>query len=135
MPSHWLLKTEPGTYSYDQLERDGKTAWDGVRNSVALMHLRAMKPGDQLLIYHTGAVKAVVGLARVAGKPYPDPKEHDPRLVVVEVVPAGRLKAPVPLATIKADPGFADLPLVRMPRLSVMPVSAEQWNRIVALGQ
>jgi len=135
MPNYWLLKTEPSTFSFDQLERDGKTVWDGVRNNLALMHLRAMKPNDRLLIYHTGATKAVVGMAKVASKPYPDPKQQDPRWVVVDVVPDGRLAKPVTLAAIKADPAFADFPLVRMSRLSVMPVSPEHWSRLLSLAK
>jgi predicted RNA-binding protein with PUA-like domain len=135
MPNYWLLKTEPSTFSFDQLERDGKTAWDGVRNNLALMHLRAMKPNDRLLIYHSGATKAVVGMARVTSKPYPDPKQQDPRWVVIDVVPDGRLAKPVSLATIKADSAFADFPLVRMSRLSVMPVSPEHWSRLLSLAK
>ncbi|HUL71235.1 MAG TPA: EVE domain-containing protein [Gemmatimonadales bacterium] len=135
MPNYWLLKTEPSTFSFDQLERDGKTVWDGVRNNLALMHLRAMKPNDRLLIYHTGATKAVVGMAKVVSKPYPDPKQQDPRWVVVDVAPDGRLAKPVTLAAIKADPAFADFPLVRMSRLSVMPVSSEHWSRLLSLAK
>lgn len=135
MPNYWLLKTEPSTFSFDQLERDGKTAWDGVRNNLALMHLRAMKPNDRLLIYHSGATKAVVGMARVTSKPYPDPKQQDPRWVVIDVVPDGRLAKPVSLATIKADSAFADFSLVRMSRLSVMPVSPEHWSRLLSLAK
>jgi predicted RNA-binding protein with PUA-like domain len=135
MPNYWLLKTEPSTFSFDQLERDGKTVWDGVRNNLALMHLRAMKPNDRLLIYHSGATKAVVGMARVTSKPYPDPKEQDPRWVVIDVVPDGRLAKPVSLATIKADSAFADFPLVRMSRLSVMPISPEHWSRLLSLAK
>jgi predicted RNA-binding protein with PUA-like domain len=135
MPNYWLLKTEPSTFSFDQLERDGKTVWDGVRNNLALMHLRAMKPNDRLLIYHTGATKAVVGMAKVVSKPYPDPKQQDPRWVVVDVTPDGRLAKPVTLAAIKADPAFADFPLVRMSRLSVMPVSPEHWSRLLSLAK
>jgi predicted RNA-binding protein with PUA-like domain len=135
MPNYWLLKTEPSTFSFDQLERDGKTVWDGVRNNLALMHLRAMKPNDRLLIYHTGATKAVVGMAKVVSKPYPDPKQQDPRWVVVDVAPDGRLAKPVTLAAIKADPAFADFPLVRMSRLSVMPVSPEHWSRLLSLAK
>jgi predicted RNA-binding protein with PUA-like domain len=135
MPNYWLLKTEPSTFSFDQLERDGKTVWDGVRNNLALMHLRAMKPNDRLLIYHTGATKAVVGMAKVVSKPYPDPKQQDPRWVVVDVTPDGRLAKPVTLAAIKADPAFADFPLVRMSRLSVMPVSSEHWSRLLSLAK
>jgi predicted RNA-binding protein with PUA-like domain len=134
MANLWLLKTEPSTYSYDRLVKEGRTVWDGVRNNLALMHLRAMQEGDRVLIYHSGGEKAVVGTARVAAGPYPDPAREDPKLVVVDVAPDARLARPVPLAELKADPQLRELPLVRMSRLSVMPVEAEQWKRILALG-
>ncbi len=134
MPNHWLLKTEPSTYSLDRLLREGRAVWDGVRNSLALQHLRAMKVGDRLLIYHTGSEKAVVGTANVVAAAYPDPTQDDPRLVVVDIAADTRLARPVTLATIKADPAFAGLPLIRLPRLSVMPVPPDQWKRILQLG-
>lgn len=134
MPNHWLLKTEPSTYSFDDLLRERRTTWDGVRNNLALSHLRGMKPGDRALIYHTGAEKAVVGIARVASMPYPDPGHDDPKLVVIDLEPEARLDQPVPLAAIKADPAFADFPLVRLGRLSVMPVTTEHWKRILAMA-
>ena len=134
MANYWLLKTEPTAYSYDQLERDGRTAWDGVKNNLALMHLRAMKAGDWALIYHTGSAKEVVGMARILRGPYPDPKLDDPKLVVVDVAAEGLLPKPVPLAAIKADPALADLPLVRMSRLSVMPVTPEQWKLLLKMA-
>jgi predicted RNA-binding protein with PUA-like domain len=130
----WLLKTEPSTYSFDQLERDGRTTWDGVRNPTALRHLRAIATGDEVLIYHTGEEKAVVGIAKVLKGAYPDPAAADPRLVVVDLAPVRRLKAPVTLARVKADPAFADFALVRISRLSVMPVTAPQWKRLLALS-
>jgi predicted RNA-binding protein with PUA-like domain len=135
MSNHWLLKTEPATYSYDDLERERRTTWDGVRNALALIHLRQMAKGDDVLVYHSGAAKAIVGRARVATGPVPDPKAGDPKLVAVDLVPAGRLATPVPLAAIKADPLFKDFALVRMSRLSVMPVTSGQWKRLVAMGQ
>jgi predicted RNA-binding protein with PUA-like domain len=134
MPNHWLLKTEPSTYSYDRLATEGRAVWDGVRNNLALMHLRAMKEGDRVLIYHSGAEKAVVGTARVVASAYPDPGHGDPKLVVVDVAPDARLPHPVPLATIRADAALAEMPLLRMSRLSVMPVTGEQWKRILVLG-
>jgi predicted RNA-binding protein with PUA-like domain len=130
----WLFKTEPSTYSFDQLERDGRATWDGVRNPTALRHLRDIGAGDEVLIYHTGDEKAVVGIAKVVKGAYPDSKAGDPRLVVVDVTPVRRLKTPVPLARVKADPFFADFALVRISRLSVMPVSAPQWKRLLALS-
>ena len=132
MPNYWLLKTEPSTYSYADLEREGKAGWDGVSNPVALKHLRSMAAGDECFIYHTGDEKRIVGVARVTKAAYPDPKLADPRLVVVDLAPVGRVGRPVTLAEIKADPWFAGWELVRIGRLSVMPVSAEQWRRIKA---
>ncbi len=134
MTSHWLLKTEPSTYSFDRLVADKRAVWDGVRNNLALIHLRAMKPGDRVLIYHSGAEKAVVGTARITAAAYPDPKGTDPKQVVVDVSPDTKLGSPVPLAAIKADPALAELPLIRNSRLSVMPVTADQWKRIIAQG-
>jgi len=133
VPAHWILKTEPSTYSFDRLVEERKTVWDGVSNPVALRHLREMAVGDQVMIYHTGDVKAVVGLARITRAAYPDPK--DPKLVVVELEAGNRLPRSVTLASIKADPAFADLALVRMGRLSVVPVKPEQWNRLMGMGQ
>jgi predicted RNA-binding protein with PUA-like domain len=135
MPNYWLLKTEPASYAFEQLERDGRTTWDGVRNNLALMHLRAMKAGDQVVIYHSGAVKAAVGLARLATDAYPDPRQSDPRLVVVDLTPLRRLRQPVTLAQIRADPLLAEMPLIKMTRLSVMPVTREQWKRLVGMGE
>ena len=134
MSNSWLLKTEPTTYSYDQLEKDGRTTWDGVRNNLALTHLRAMKAGDRLLIYHTGAEKAVIGLAKVAKAAYPDPKQEDPKLVVVDVIPERRLERPVTLTEVKAEASLKDLALVRMGRLSVMPVTPAQRKKLLEMG-
>jgi len=134
VPNHWIVKTEPSTYSFDQLERDGTTVWDGVRNNLALKHLREMKRGDRVLVYHSGEEKAVVGLAEVAAEAYPDPKQKDPKLVVVDLKAAGRLPRPVPLAEIKQEPAFADLALVRIGRLSVAPASAEQFKRLLKMS-
>ncbi|MBL8986566.1 MAG: EVE domain-containing protein [Gemmatimonadetes bacterium] len=131
MPNRWLLKTEPSTYSYDHLERDKRSVWDGVSNPVALKHLRSMAAGDECLIYHTGDEKRVVGIAKVVSAAYPDPKQKDPRLVVVDLAPGRRLTRPVTLAEIKADDQFAGWELVRVPRLSVMPVPDAHWKRIL----
>ena len=127
----WLLKTEPSTYSYDDLEKDGKATWDGVSNPVALRNLRAMKEGDAALIYHTGDEKAVVGTALVARPAYPDPKAKDERLVVVDLTAGGRLARPVTLAEIKKMAVFRDSPLVTQGRLSVVPLTKQQWNALV----
>jgi predicted RNA-binding protein with PUA-like domain len=132
MARHWVLKTEPSEYGFSDLVRDRRTRWEGVSNPVALKHLRSMPEGDDALIYHTGNEKALVGLARVTSAPYPDPK--DPKLVVVDVEPVRPLARVVPLAEIKAEPAFADLGLVRMPRLSVVPVEPAQWKRLLSMA-
>lgn len=134
MPAHWLLKTEPSTYSFDRLVADGAAVWDGVRNNLALKYLREMKPGDRVLVYHSGAEKAVVGQARVTKAAYPDPTRDDPKLVVIDLAPGPRLARPVPLTAIRQDPDLAELPLVRMSRLSVMPVAPEHWKRLLELA-
>ena len=131
----WLLKTEPGEYSYDDLEREGRARWDGVTNPAALKNLRAMKQGDRVLVYHTGDERAAVGEAVVVGAAYPDPKAGDARLVVVDLEPRGRLARPVPLAELKALDAFADSPLVRQGRLSVVPLSAAQWQLVLSRGR
>lgn len=132
--AYWLLKTEPDVYSYDDLAREGVTVWDGVANTVALKHMRGMAIGDQALIYHTGDERRAVGLAEVSSAPYPDPQQSKPKLVVVDVRAVGPLPASLSLAAIKADPFFADFALVRQGRLSVVPVSAEQWTRLLAMA-
>jgi predicted RNA-binding protein with PUA-like domain len=132
--SYWILKTEPSTYSFDDLVKQKTAVWDGVKNPLALKHLRGMQPGDEVLIYHTGDEKAAVGLARVARAAYPDPKLKDPKLVVVDLKAGAKLATPVSLATIKADSVFKDLALVRMGRLSVVPATATQWQRLLRLG-
>ncbi|MES2125311.1 MAG: EVE domain-containing protein [Gemmatimonadota bacterium] len=134
MASSWILKTEPGTYSWSDLVREGRAVWDGVASAAALIHLRAMVKGDEVLIYHSGDGKAIVGIAKIAKGPYPDPKLADPKLVVVDVVPVRALKAPVPLAAIKAVAGLADLGLVRISRLSCMPVTPRQRALLEKLG-
>ena len=132
--SNWILKTEPSTYSFDNLVKQKTAVWDGVKNPLALKHLRAMQPGDEVLIYHTGDEKAAIGLARVTKAAYPDPKLKNPKLVVVDLKAGAKLPTPVTLATIKADAAFKDLALVRMGRLSVVPTTAAQWQRLLKLG-
>jgi predicted RNA-binding protein with PUA-like domain len=134
MARHWVLKTEPSAYGFPDLVRDRRTRWEGVSNAVALKHLRSMLEGDDALIYHTGNEKSLVGLARIASKPYPDPAGKDERLVVVDVEVGKALPRLVSLAEIKADPAFKDLGLVRLPRLSVVPVEPEQWKRLLAMA-
>jgi len=129
--AQWLLKTEPSTYSLDDLERERQTRWDGVRNPTALQHIRAMRPGDRAVIYHSGDVRAAVGLATVTTDPYPDPEAGDPRWAVVDVRFERRFEAPVTLATIKETPAFEGSPLLRISRLSVVPLTDDQ---VRALG-
>jgi predicted RNA-binding protein with PUA-like domain len=131
----WLVKEEPTHYSFDQFLADGATVWSGVRNPVAQKNLRAMKKGDRVFYYHTGNEKAVVGTAKVTAAAYPDPSDKSGKLVVVELVPDKKLKRPVTLAEIKAAGRFADFALVRLPRLSVMPVTEEQWTAIEAMAR
>jgi predicted RNA-binding protein with PUA-like domain len=130
--SYWILKTDADTYPFDQLVRERRAVWDGVSNALALKHIRGMRAGDEVFIYHSGDDKALVGLARIASDPYPDPK--DPKLVVVDVEAGDRLPRPVPLSAVKADPAFADLGLVRMSRLSVIPVPPAQWKRLLVMA-
>ena len=131
----WLVKEEPEHYNYDQFVDDGSTVWSGVRNPLAQKHLQSMKKGDQVFYYHTGKEKAIVGTAKVTSAASPDPKDRSGKLFVVELAPSKKLKRAVTLAEIKASGRFADFPLVRMPRLSVMPVSDEQWQAIEAMSR
>lgn len=130
---NWLFKEEPSTYSFDQLARDGKTSWTGVRNPVAQKHLRSVRKGDRIFFYHTGSEKAVVGIARAAADAYPDPADKTGKLYAVDVVPVKKLKQPITLASVKADEAFASFPLTRIPRLSVMPVTDDEWERMLSL--
>ena len=132
--SYWILKTEPTAYSYDRLEKEKTAVWDGVANPVALKNLRNMEKGDELMIYHTGSEKAVIGTATVAKEAYPDPKAGDPSLVVIDIKVGKRLPKPVTLVQIKADPTFADMALVRQGRLSVVPATTAQWKRLLVLA-
>lgn len=128
--ANWLVKEEPEHYSYDALAREGRTTWSGVKNPLAQKHLRGIRKGDRIFYYHTGREKAVVGVAKAASDAYDDPKDRTGKLAVVDVVPETKLASPVTLAAIKADPAFASFALVRMSRLSVMPVSDAEWARI-----
>jgi predicted RNA-binding protein with PUA-like domain len=131
---NWLFKEEPDHYSYDDLVRDGKTAWTGVRNPLAQKHLRSVTKGDRIFFYHTGSQKSVVGVMKADAAAYPDPADKTGKLYAVDVVPVKKLKQPVTLGSIKADKSFATFPLVRMSRLSVMPVSDQEWARIEKMG-
>jgi predicted RNA-binding protein with PUA-like domain len=132
---NWLVKEEPTHYSYDDLAREGRTSWTGVKNPLAQKHLRSIGKGDRIFFYHTGDEKAVVGIARAAGAPYPDPADPTGKLHAVDIEPVKKLKTPVTLAAIKADRVFAAFPLVRIPRLSVMPVSDAEWTRIEGMSK
>lgn len=131
---NWLFKEEPSNYSFDQFVRDGKTSWTGVRNPVAQKNLRSVRKGDRIFFYHTGNEKSVVGIAKAAADAYPDPADKTGKLYAVDVVPVRKLKQPVTLASVKADTFFASFALTRVPRLSVMPVSDEEWERIAGMG-
>jgi predicted RNA-binding protein with PUA-like domain len=131
---NWLFKEEPSNYNFEALTRDGKTSWTGVRNPVAQRHLRAIRKGERIFFYHTGAEKAVVGIARAAGHAYPDPADPGGKLYAVDIVPVRKLAQPVTLASVKADTFFAAFALTRVPRLSVMPVTDEEWERIEEMG-
>jgi predicted RNA-binding protein with PUA-like domain len=135
MASHWLFKTEPSAYSFADLAAAGRTTWDGVKNPLALKNLASVKPGDEVFIYHTGGEKAVVGVARAVGRPYADPKKKDPKLLVIDLEAPRPLPAPVTLAVIKANKTFAGFDLVRLPRLSVMPVAEEHAREIERLAK
>jgi predicted RNA-binding protein with PUA-like domain len=129
----WLMKSEPGTYSWDDLVRDGSTDWDGVRNNAARLHLRAMNPGDQALFYHSGEERAVVGIMEIAGAGRPD--GEDGSWVKVPVKPVKPLPKPVTLAAIKAEPKLAKMELIRQSRLSVSPVRDEEWKLLMAMAK
>ena len=132
--AYWLLKTEPDCYNWDNLARDKKTTWDGVGNALALKHIRTMKKGDLALIYHTGDERQVVGVAEIASNAYPDPKEDDEKLVVVDLKAKRKLGKPVSLDDFKADKTFAGWDLLRISRLSVVPVPDAMWKRIEELA-
>lgn len=131
--AYWLFKQEPSSYSYSRLEDEGRTVWDGVTNNLALKHLRNIKKGDFAFFYHSGTEKQIVGLMNIVSDSYPDPKNKS--LTVMDVKPAGRLAQPVTLHAIKNDPAFADWELVRLSRLSVMPVPTTLWQRIMKMSR
>jgi predicted RNA-binding protein with PUA-like domain len=132
--AHWLLKTEPSAYSYADLERDKRTVWEGVSSAPALLHLRAVRAGDSVVVYHTGGEKAAVGLARVSRGAYPDPKLGDERRVVVDLVPMRAFASPEPLTAFRADAVLSGSELVRFTRLSVLPLTAAQHERVLELA-
>jgi predicted RNA-binding protein with PUA-like domain len=132
--AYWLMKSEPGTYSWDRLVKDGRTAWDGVRNHQAAFNLKAMKRGDRAFFYHSGDAPAVVGIVEVIKASYPDPSDPAGRFVMVDLKPVKALAAPVPLSNIKANAALKDLPLLRQGRLSVVPIDAASWDLICRMG-
>jgi predicted RNA-binding protein with PUA-like domain len=127
---YWLLKSEPSTYSWDQLVKDGRTNWSGVRNFTAARNLKTMKTGDRAFFYHSGDGPAIVGVAEIVKEAYPDPSDKEGRFVMVDVKALMPVKTPVTLAAIKAEKSLAQMTLVRQGRLSVSPVSAEEWRAI-----
>jgi len=131
----WLVKEEPETYGYDQFERDGKAVWAGVKNPLAQKHLRSIRKGDRILYYHTGKEKAVVGIAKATSSAYPDPADPSGKRFSVDIAPERRLANPVTLAAIKGEKAFAAFPLVRISRLSVMPVTDAEWARIEKMSR
>ena len=132
---NWLFKEEPSHYSFDALVKDKRAVWSGVRNPIAQKHLHAVKRGDSIFYYHTGNEKSVVGIALALGDAYPDPEDKTGRSAVVDVGPVRKLERPVTLAEIKADARFKTFPLVRISRLSVMPVSDVEWKRIEKMAE
>lgn len=133
--AHWLFKEEPTHYSFDDLMKDKKATWDGVRNNLALKHMRSIKKNDLILYYHTGSEKAAVGIAKATSNAYADPKVKDPKIVVVDIIPMEKLKRPVTLAEIKANTKFKNFELVRISRLSVMPIPDTLWNEIMKMSK
>lgn len=132
--ARWLVKTEPNDYSFEDLQQVEKDVWDGVKNNLALKNMREMKPGDDVFVYHTGRVRAIIGIARVVSDPYPDPQSDDEKITVVDVAAVRPLARPVTLKEIKQDDAFADWELVRISRLSVMPVPDALWERVLLLA-
>lgn len=131
--AYWLMKSEPESYGWEDLLRDGETEWDGVRNFAARLHLRAMKPGDRGFFYHSGDVKAVVGIMEIVSDPHPDPKDAD--WTAVRVKPAEPVDPPVTLKAMKAEPKLGDMVMLRQSRLSVSPVTAAEWKAVLALSR
>ena len=132
--ANWLVKSEPNTYSFEDLQRDGRTVWDGVRNNAAALHLKAMKVGDEVLFYHSQEGLAVVGIAKVAREAFPDQSDPSGRFVAVELEPVRPLARPVTLSEMKASPALADLVMLRQSRLSVSPVKPDEWAAILKMA-
>lgn len=133
--SHWLVKSEPNTYAFAQLQKDGRTVWDGVRNNAAALHLKAMAEGDEVLFYHSQEGLAVVGIAKVVRTAFPDASDPAGRFVAVELAPVRELKRPVTLSEMKAEPALAEMAMIRQSRLSVSPVTDTEWATILKLAE
>ena len=133
--AYWLLKSEPGVYSIEDLKRDGSTVWDGVRNNTAALHLKAMKVGDEALFYHSQSDKAVVGTAKIIKEAFPDKSDPTGRYVAVEIGYGSKVKAPVTLSTMKATPALAEMQVVKMSRFSVSKVTAEEWKTVLKMTE
>jgi len=133
--SHWLVKSEPGAYSFADLQRDGRTVWDGVRNNAAALHLKAMAEGDEVLFYHSQDGKEIVGVAKVLRTAFPDVSDPTGRFVAVELAPVRKLKKPVTLTEMKAEPALAEMPMLRQSRLSVSPVGETEWAAIMRMAE
>jgi predicted RNA-binding protein with PUA-like domain len=132
--AHWLVKSEPSTYSWDQLVKDKQTFWDGVRNYAARIHLRNMKKGDEVLFYHSNEGTEIVGIAKVVKEAYQDPTTDDTNWVAVDLKPVKKIKKPVSLSQVKAEPRLKNMALVRLGRLSVQPVTDEEWEIVMEMG-
>ena len=135
MANRWLFKTEPSAYSFQQLEKDKQTVWDGVKNNLALKNLSGIKKGDWILIYHTGDEKAAVGVARALSGSYADPEKKDPKLLVIDIEAVKPLLRPVMLSEMRSNSKLAGFVLLRLPRLSIMPVTDEQWKMIEEMAR
>lgn len=135
MVNHWLCKQEPSTYNIDTLQKEKNTTWDGVHNNLALKHINAMKKNDLVFFYHSGDEKQIVGIMEITSAPYSNPKEKDKRFVVIDVKYKKRLARPVTLSEIKSNKLFQNWELLRISRLSVMPVSSQIWNEIIKISQ
>lgn len=135
MGNHWLVKSEPAKYAFADLQRDGKTVWDGVRNNAAALHLKAMKTGDEVLYYHSQEGLAVVGIAKVVKEAFSDATDPSGRFVAVELAPVRALKCPVALKDMKANPALSSLEMIRQSRLSVSPVRPEEWAAILEMAE
>jgi predicted RNA-binding protein with PUA-like domain len=135
MANRWLFKTEPSVYSFQRLQKDKQTLWDGVKNNLALKHLKDIAKGDPIIIYHTGDEKAAVGIAQALGGAYPDPSQKNPKLLVVDIEAVKPLPKPVTLAQVKANKKLANFDLVRLSRLSIMKVTDEQWTILEGMAK